>query len=110
MASLLDRMRYANDFDTDGGSIDINEFGAMLKLWNAGTLTAAQFKSHFSMTTPQGDQLDDILATRPATPILFLGIPAYVAWVHKVCGVMHMAALYTSEFDTDAKVQTALGI
>jgi hypothetical protein len=110
MASLLDRIRCANDWDTDGGYVNPAEFNAYLQLWAAGNVSTATFKSHFSMTTAQGNQLDDILATRPAAPLLLINVAPYVLWSDKVAGIINLASQYVPEFDTDGEVQTALGI
>lgn len=82
----------------------------MIDMYASGAVTAAQFKSFFSMTASQGTQLDAVLATRPVSPLLLLNVPNYVQWTDKIAGIIQAAASYWANFDTDAKVKTALGI
>lgn len=112
MASFLDRVRTeaTSDWQTDGGQIFHTEFCPLFQLWASGGISTAAVKSRYSMTTAQGNQLDAIIATRPAAPLLLLNVPAYVQWVDKVIGILNLACQYATGFDTDASVRTALGI
>lgn len=112
MASFLDRVRQesASNWDTDGGWIANTEFCPMFLIWAAGGITTAALKSRYSMTAGQATQLDTLIATRPAAPLLLLNVPAYVQWADKICSVIHLASQYAVGFDTDALVKTALGI
>lgn len=110
MATLLDRVLHTNDWVTDGGELSAQPFGYALCMYTAGLWTAANIKTQFDMTTSQGAQLDAILATRPAAPLLLLNVPAYVQWADKVIGIIWAAQAAWPPFDTEAEVKTALGI
>lgn len=110
MATLLDRLRQDSDYLTDGNVIYPTDLAAYILAWSGGALTTAQFKTAFNMTSVQGTQLDAILATRPAAPLLLLNVPAYVQWVGKLAGLFIMIGAYQPLVDTDAKSKAALGI
>lgn len=112
MATFLDRVRQesTSDWETDGGWIANTEFCPLFAFWAAGGTTTAALKSRYSMTTAQAAQLDAIIATRPAAPLLLLNVPAYVQWVDKIIGVLHLASQYATGFNTNAAIVSALGI
>lgn len=110
MASFLDRVRYANDWETDGGEVEAVTVAAMIGMYAAGVCSAGDIKTHFGCTTAQGTQLDAILAARPIAPLLLLNVPAYVQWADKVEGVLRCAQYGIPPVHTDAATKTALGI
>lgn len=110
MASFLDRIRYANDWDTDGGEIESTIIANMIDLYAGGGCSAAHIKAQFNCTTEQGNQLDEILAARPAAPVLFLGVPAYVQWATKLSGAFRCAQFAIAPITTDAALKAAIGI
>lgn len=110
MASFVDRTRFANDWDTDGGFVSPQDLENLLSIYVAGGISAADIKSFFSMTTAQATQFDAILATRPSSPLLLLNVPAFVQWKDKISGVIWASSAGYPNYDTDAKVRAALGI
>lgn len=67
MATLIERLMYETESDADvtEGIIPLDQFESALVLFDSGKVDAAFIKTAFNMTQAQGDELDEILATRP---------------------------------------------
>lgn len=64
MAGFIGRMTGKTDY-SDGDGVDLFQVAAVFGLYNAGDVDAPYIKSLWNLTTEQGDELDEILATRP---------------------------------------------
>jgi len=109
MASFIDRFTHLNDWDTDGGGIEPNQFTRAMDLYATGVYNAAALKSMFNCTTGQGNQLDTILATQPASLLTLVNAVSRAQWAAKVSAILMFAANGV-DFTTDAAAKTALGI
>lgn len=106
-ATLIQRFVYEGDYENDGGAIDGGYFRALLGLYDSDLIDAAFIKTVFSLTTPQGNQLDEILATRPGS---ILGVLTQSRWVEKVAGIILAGTQHLTGFETAADVENQLGI
>lgn len=93
MATMFERVLDLADTATDGGQIPASHFTSAFRMLTGGGMTAAQFKSQFSMTTAQGNELDALMATRPAVPLLLLNVPAWAQWPDRIAGAVEMAGI-----------------
>lgn len=109
MSNFIDRVIYNGDY-SDGAYINIDMLVMQLKWHAQGSLSASAIKTFWDMNTGQATQFDAILATRPASPLLLINVPAYVLWVHKVCGILYAAAHAWTGYTTVGDVETALGV
>ena len=85
MATFIERCIQEEDFETDGGAIDLQSFKALLNFYDAGSIDANYIKSTLNTTTPQGEELDEILATRPGVLAALL---VRAQWAEIISGVM----------------------
>lgn len=119
-ASLYDRLLRYGGFNDDGGEIEpIRFFKPCLDAYEAGIMTAAQIKSALSLTTPQGNDLDAILATMPSISLLsnILDANQRARWAEKTASVFSLGngnglpgGNPIAMFDTPTKCKAALGI
>lgn len=119
-ASFIDRVCANGDYATDGGNIDMMLAWSIVDGLHSGTQTPAQIKTQYSMTTQQGNELDEIFATRPDPieidlPLLdpiFVAGPSYAQWPSKVKSAL-MQGLLKFEgggFEDSEQVRTKLGL
>ena len=107
MAGFLGRFTGKTDY-TDGYPVAPSELIAVFGLYNNALINAAYIKSLWNMTTEQGNELDEVLATRPASN------SAWAAWSGKLYSVM--SAGFANDgagwpgFETVAQLRTALGL
>lgn len=117
-ATFIERVLAVGDYGEDGGGIDPVVVHCLLKLYSTGNLTASYIKTNLSTTTPQGAQLDEILATMPTNvtlTVLGVGVlgPAGLVraeWATKVYAILMLGRIGNEDYNTNAKCETALGI
>lgn len=106
---MFERIICEDDYETDGGQIPTPHWIAAFWLHIGGGLTRAAFKSMFSMTTAQGNELDELLDSRPAVPLLLLNVPAWSAWPHRIAGAVQL--VFTNNgIDTASDLRAACGL
>lgn len=108
-ATFIERCIRVGDYENDGGIIDIEDLEDHLHLLESGDITTADIETRFSLTTAQRTQLDDIVATLPAVTTA-ADAAARAGWVHRVFGVLRLGVRGHTDYDTDAKCATALGL
>jgi len=106
-ATFYERILRTGDYENDGGYIDIEEFEDLLVMYEAGEVGAALIKSRFSCTTPQADDVDDILATIP-NPLL--GVLVRARWAHLVAAICRSGLRGVAAYDTPAELEAELGV
>jgi len=111
-ATFIERCIRVGDYDNDGGIIDLETFEDFLYLYEASAsgIDGDFMETAFSLTPAQRAQLDDILATRPATLLTALNATARSRWAHTIFSVLRCGVRAMPEMDTDAKVSAFLGI
>lgn len=111
-ATFIERVIRVGDFDNDGGIIDMEALADFLILYEADALgiTADFLESEFSLTSPQRDQLDDILATRPSALLTALNATSRARWAHRVSSVLRCGVRQSTLCDTNAKCAALIGI
>lgn len=119
-ASFIDRVCANGDYAEDGGNIDMMLAWSIVDGLHSGTQTAAQIKTQYSMTTAQGNELDEIFATRPLAieieiPLVGTFVvagPSYAQWPSKVKSAFMQGLLKFSGggFEDSEEVRTKLGL
>lgn len=129
MASFIERVMYLSDYETDGGPVDLDEFENCLVLFETNALSNVTVRERFASTTPQRNQIQAILDTMPTSSltltILTVGVAAganaqaRARWARSVRAILNCGrwsqdpatnSTYFDNYDTAAKVQSALGI
>jgi len=105
MATFIERCIQEEDFETDGGAIDLNHFKALLNFYDADSIDAAYIKNVFNTTTPQSEELDEILATRPGVLAALL---VRAQWAEIVVAVMYAGYNGWTGFEDADACRTAL--
>lgn len=109
-ATFYERAIGVGDYDSDGGLIDLTAFFREIVLFEAGLTTAAALKTAFSLTTAQGNDLDDVLATMPGLVITLTQAATRARWAQKVYQVFYLGRQGDPRFDTTAECKTAIGV
>ena len=109
--TFIERCVGEGDFDIespgfDGGQIDPEQLHAALCLYNKGTLSAAAFKTLFSCSGAQGEEVDEIFATRPS----ILSILDRSQWDSWVYSVLKAGSNNWAGFETAGDCRNALGL
>lgn len=95
--------------DPDEYQIDRLQFASCMDGFAGGVLAASAMKTAMGLTTAQGTDLDAVLATRPAAPLLLLNVPAYVQWAAKISAVVALGQ-YAMSFTTVSTMRVAMGL
>lgn len=117
MSSFVDRCCENGNWDSETPSegVNLGILRLMLELYEAGdaNVTATFMKSQLSCTEGQGEQLDEILATMPATVNILgteLAPAARHRWVPKIIGILDAGLRNWTGFTTSGNVESKLGI
>lgn len=117
MSTFIDRCCENGNWETEtpNEGVNLGVLRLMLELYEAGdaNVTASFMKTQLSCTEGQGGQLDNILATLPATvEILGVGLSpaARSRWVAKVMGILDAGLRNWTGFTTSEAVEAKLGI
>ena len=106
-ATFIERCIQLGDFYEDGGAIDLNQLYAAVCLYDAGIENAAFLKGIFNCTAAQGDELDEILATRPG---VLEQVLTRAQWVHKFVGTMYAGFCQWTGYTTANACRAKLGL
>lgn len=113
MASFVERCIRKDDWQEDGGHVDLDALQTGLVLYEAGKVDAAWLKTLFSCTGPQATQLDAILGTMPANVVVAtveLSPPERHRWAALIAEVMRAGLAELADFTTEAACKAAIGI
>lgn len=109
-ATFIERVIAVGDHGEDGGAIDPVVVHAMLTMFSAGDADATYLKTLWALTTPQGEQLDAVLATMPDVVLSLVTAYERAQWPTKVYSILMLGRMASPDFDTGAKCASALGI
>ncbi len=93
----------------DDPALDRTLFHACLIMYDRTEMTAAEIKTAMNLTTPQGAELDEILATRPNILAALLTRSQWPNWVYSVVTIGSLEA-GVSGYATPAQCRTKLGL
>lgn len=111
MATLVERvMAYPYDAYEGEEQIAGDQMSRVLLMYSRGDRNAAWIKNALGLTSGQGDELDEILATMPSALLTVLNAVNRAQWPDKVGTVMCFGAQRNADYDTPAKIRTALGL
>jgi hypothetical protein len=109
MATFFERVVRSEDWETDGGAIDHELFEDLIVLYESGDFVgvdAAFIKTQLGLTTGQGDEFDELLATMPPGT----GLPR-ARWTRVLFTVLRLGVRQgTTGFETAADLRAALGL
>lgn len=106
MATFIERVIAVGDYAEDGGAIDPVLVHCLLSLYSNGSITSTYIKGVLSLTSTQGDQLDDVLSTMPNS-----GAAAQRAqWATLIYSYLMLGRQQVVEYDTDSELAAAIGI
>ena len=100
---------YLGDYENDGGAIDLHVLWQLLHMYEAGIVDAAYIKTRHSLTTPQGADLDELLATMPGLILTALNATARARWADTVYAVLYIGSEGNTGFNSEALARAALG-
>jgi len=109
-ATFVERCCKMGDYENDGGEIPPHYLKQLLHLWEDDLIDAQYIKDMFSMTTPQADQFDTVLATRPSALLTALNAFNRARWSDTVVAKFEAGGYQWTNFSTAAAIETALGI
>jgi hypothetical protein len=93
-----------------GDVIDPATMQHLLCVFASGDVDAAYLKQTLATDTPQGDELDEILETQPDMIMSLANAVVSAQWPLKVSSILWLGRIQIPEYDTPAKVRTALGL
>lgn len=109
-ATFVERVCGFGDYENDGGKIPPGYLSWILNLYNDDLVSVEDIRQLFELTTPQADQLDEILATRPVALLTVINAYNRARWADLVHSIFEAGEHFWPGFSTAAEVETALGI
>ncbi len=111
MATFIERcMGYPYGEYVGEDQLSCDQVARALLLYSRGDRDASWLKSSMSLTTEQGNELDEILATMPTSLLTVVNAVNRSQWPDKVGVLLNYGAQAHADYDTPAKVRTALGL
>jgi hypothetical protein len=110
MATFIERVMAYGDMEVDGGAIDPLLLGYTLEIYNQGDVNSSWIKTLLSLTAAQGNELDEILGTRPPVLLTIINAVARASWPQYVAAILMFGRLLVPDYDTPTKCRTALGL
>ena len=106
-ATFLERVTSTGDYDNDGGALDYNSIYQLMVLFDQNLMTNTEVKALFSCTTLQGDELQEILDTKP--DVLASDVER-ATWAQKIGAIAFAANCHFTGFETASEVRGQLGL
>lgn len=111
MANLYDRMQGYNMADADYVStIDPDQLCHFLDRYVWGKMTASDIKTCYSMSTQQGNDLDDVLATMPNSILSTVNAVNKACWAARIASCVWGAGTGNLTYATQAAFKADLGV
>lgn len=98
------------DYENDGGGIDPHTVLINFTLYQIGQVDAGWLEDLYALTAAQRAELDEILATQPASLLFLVNAVDQARWPLRMHAIICAGAQRSPGYETASDVRVALGV